>query len=68
MGSALRLGHTLCATASGILPRCPLARREKRIVLKLPRDLLALAGESVRKRLSELAGALGCSDHIEAAS
>jgi exopolyphosphatase / guanosine-5'-triphosphate,3'-diphosphate pyrophosphatase len=68
MGCALRLAHTLCASASDVLPRCPVTRIERRVVLTLPRDLMALAGESVRKRLAELAEALGCTDHIETAA
>jgi exopolyphosphatase/guanosine-5'-triphosphate,3'-diphosphate pyrophosphatase len=67
VGCALRLGHTLCASAGSVLPRCPVSRSDGRVVLTLPRSLMALAGESVRKRLVELAEALGCSDHIVAA-
>jgi len=67
-GCALRLGHTLCASASGVLSRCPVTRQDGAIVLTLPRDLMALAGESVRKRLAELADAVGTTWRIEAAS
>lgn len=67
MGCALRLGHTLCATASGILPRCPIIRSDRRVILTLPRTLAPLGGESVRKRLDELAESLGCANSIEIA-
>lgn len=58
VGCALRLAHTLSASASGILSHCPLKRNGRSLTLTLPRDLIGLAGESVRKRLAELADAL----------
>jgi exopolyphosphatase/guanosine-5'-triphosphate,3'-diphosphate pyrophosphatase len=67
IGEALRLGYTLSASSLGILPRVQLARSEKKIMLTLPWDLTALAGESVRKRLEELARTLDLPSQIESA-
>lgn len=65
IGAMLRLGHILSASAPGILPLCPLALDGRRLVLTLPPDLTALASDTVRKRLSTLADALGASPYVE---
>ncbi|CAK0754953.1 hypothetical protein CCP2SC5_2050002 [Azospirillaceae bacterium] len=55
LGLALRLAHTLCGGATPILKRMPLRMIDERLVLCLPHDLSALAGDVVQRRLENLA-------------
>lgn len=55
LGAAMRLAYSLSAAMPGIIPRAEVVREGERIVLHLPRDLQALDGGAIRRRLDMLA-------------
>ena len=65
LGRALRLGQTLTAGTPGILSKCPLAREGKALVMRVPSNWLPLVGDSVRRRHTALARAIGSEARIE---
>lgn len=59
LGHALRLGYTLSAGALDILSRSALALDAAGVTLTVPRADGAYGGESVTRRLADVAGSLG---------
>lgn len=55
IGAIFRVGYLLSAGMAGILPRIPALCVDRRLVLRLPDDLAALASERVEGRLKQLA-------------
>ncbi|WP_442320080.1 Ppx/GppA phosphatase family protein [Amorphus orientalis] len=55
LGAAMRLAYTLSASMPGVIPRTTVVREGERIVLHIPRELAALDGEVIRRRLDQLA-------------
>lgn len=55
IGQAVRLAHTLSAGMEGILPQTALVYDGKSLVLQLPRQLSALDGDPLKRRLRFLA-------------
>ncbi|WP_018698126.1 Ppx/GppA family phosphatase [Amorphus coralli] len=55
LGAAMRLAYSLSAAMPGIIPRTEVVREGERIVLHIPRDLQALDGGAIRRRLDQLA-------------
>ena len=59
VGRAVRLAHTLSAGMAGILPQSRLAYEDGKLVLRISRQLQALDGEPLRRRLRIVARELG---------
>jgi exopolyphosphatase / guanosine-5'-triphosphate,3'-diphosphate pyrophosphatase len=59
IGLSVRLAHTLSAGMAGVLPRTRLVYDGQQLILKLPEELQALDGETLRRRLRALARELG---------
>jgi exopolyphosphatase/guanosine-5'-triphosphate,3'-diphosphate pyrophosphatase len=55
LGAAMRLAYGISAAMPGVIPRTEVVREGERIVLHIPRDLQALDGEAIRRRLDQLA-------------
>jgi len=58
-GLGLRLAHTLCGGAPGLLPRTKLRLTEKALTLEVPSGAAIFLSEAVDRRFSRLARALG---------
>ena len=54
IAAIFRVAYLLSAGMSGILPRIPAQCVDRRLVLRLPEDLKALASERVEGRLKQL--------------
>ena len=65
LAGLFRLAYALSAAMPGALPDISLRLSEEELVLTLPGDLSALRGETVEKRLAQLARALDRSPRIE---
>ncbi len=59
LAGAMRLAYVLTGAMTGLLPKIKLFIEGKKLVLALPKKLTDLYGESVEKKLSQLAGAMG---------
>lgn len=59
IAAIFRVAYLLSAGMAGILPRTPAHCVDRRLVLRLPDDLAALASERVEGRLKQLAKLLG---------
>jgi exopolyphosphatase/guanosine-5'-triphosphate,3'-diphosphate pyrophosphatase len=59
LGAALRVAYLVSAAMPGVLPRCPLIVEHRKLVLHLPGEFAALAGDRVLKRLKRLARLIG---------
>jgi exopolyphosphatase/guanosine-5'-triphosphate,3'-diphosphate pyrophosphatase len=59
LAGAMRLAYVLTGAMTGLLPKIKLYVEGKLLVLELPKKLSALYGESVEKRLKQLAGVMG---------
>jgi exopolyphosphatase/guanosine-5'-triphosphate,3'-diphosphate pyrophosphatase len=59
VGRAVRLAHTLSAGMAGILPQSRLVYEDGKLVLRISRQLQALDGEPLRRRLRTVARELG---------
>ncbi len=59
IAAIFRVAYLLSAGMAGILPRIPAQCVDRRLVLRLPEDLAALASERVEGRLKQLAKLLG---------
>ncbi len=57
LGRALRLGHTLCGGAAGVLPATKLTLSSDSLKLSVPPRHATLLGEKIEKRLESLAKA-----------
>lgn len=68
VGQAVRLAHTLSAGMAGVLPQTSLAVEGQKLVLSLPRRLAALDGETLRRRLRNLAREAGVEYEIRNAA
>lgn len=58
MGAAIRAAHMVSAAMPGIISRTPVFYEKDRLVLQLPRELEALAGERLDARFGVLASEL----------
>lgn len=59
LAGAMRLAYVLTGAMTGVLPRVRLYVEGKTLILHIPRKLTNLYGESVEKRLNQLAGVMG---------
>ncbi|MGB7205253.1 MAG: Ppx/GppA phosphatase family protein [Anderseniella sp.] len=59
LAGAMRLAYVLTGAMTGLLPKIKLSVEGKSLVLHLPKKLTDLNGESVEKRLEQLAGLMG---------
>lgn len=59
LGGAMRLAYLISAAMPGVLPRTPLICRDGKLVLTIPKDLTALAGDRVFNRLKGFARIIG---------
>jgi exopolyphosphatase/guanosine-5'-triphosphate,3'-diphosphate pyrophosphatase len=59
VGQAVRLAHTLSAGMAGVLPQTRLEYENGKLVLRISRQLQALDGEPLRRRLRNVARELG---------
>ncbi len=59
VGHAVRLAHTLSAGMAGVLPQTRLEYEGGKLVLRISRQLQALDGEPLRRRLRNVARELG---------
>lgn len=59
LGVALRVAHLISASAPGVLSRSPVKVEDDDLVLRLPRDLAALAGPRLKTRLKQLGKQIG---------
>ncbi len=59
VGQTVRLAHTLSAGMAGILPQTKLGYHDGKLVLRISRQLQALDGEPLRRRLRIVARELG---------
>lgn len=64
LGAALRVGHIISAAMPGILGRTRVEQRGEELALVLPRDLAALGGARVERRLGQIAKMAGRSPVI----
>ncbi|MFZ1988630.1 MAG: Ppx/GppA family phosphatase [Alphaproteobacteria bacterium] len=64
LGLALRLGIALAGACAGTLPHCPLSIEGDRVRLQVPRHMGSLTGETINKRLADVAEALERSHRI----
>lgn len=64
LAGAMRLAYVLTGAMTGLLPKIKLFIEDKTLVLSLPNKLADLNGESVEKRLAQLAGAMGLESEI----
>ena len=58
-GLGLRLAHTLCGGAPGLLPQTRLRLSDKALTLEIPEDGAIFLSEAVERRFTRLARALG---------
>jgi exopolyphosphatase / guanosine-5'-triphosphate,3'-diphosphate pyrophosphatase len=59
LGTALRVAHLISASAPGVLSRSPVKVEDDDLILRLPRDLAALAGPRLKTRLKQLGKQIG---------
>jgi len=59
LAGAMRLAYVLTGAMTGLLPKIKLFVEDKKLVLAMPSKLSGLYGESVQKRLNQLAGVMG---------
>ena len=59
IGLGLRLAHTLCGGAPGLLPQTRLKLTDKALTLEVPTDGAIFLSEAVERRFTRLARALG---------
>ncbi len=59
LAGAMRLAYVLTGAMTGVLPKIKLSVEGKTLVLRIPGKLTSLYGESVEKRLFQLAAAMG---------
>ena len=65
LGMALRLSFTLCASRPGVLPHTTLHTVEDSLVLEIDRSHENFLGETVTKRLTQLAKTMGLDMRID---
>ncbi len=59
LGRAMRLGHTFCGGAAGLLPSTKLTLGDNTLKFSLPKRHTSLLGEKIEKRVESLAKAFG---------
>ncbi len=64
LGAAMRVAYILTASMPDVLPRAPLRREGKALVLTLPGDLAALASDRLSNRMKQLARLLALEPRI----
>ena len=55
----MRVAYMISASMPGVLPKTPLRVEKKRLVLHLPGNFAALAGDRVNNRMRTLARVIG---------
>jgi exopolyphosphatase/guanosine-5'-triphosphate,3'-diphosphate pyrophosphatase len=58
LGAAIRTAHMISAAMPGVIDKTPVFYEGKKLVLQIPRELSALAGERLASRFNLLAGEL----------
>ena len=66
LGAAMRVAYNISAAMPGVLPRAPMICDRGHVVLTLPADLSALAGERVQSRMRQFARLIGADPEIRA--
>ncbi len=64
LGAAMRVAYILTASMPDVLPRAPLLREGRALVLTLPGDLAALASDRLSNRMKQLARLLALEPKI----
>jgi len=64
LAGAMRLAYVLTGAMTGVLPKIKLFIDGKKLVLDMPKKLSDLYGESVAKKLNQLADAMGLEAEI----
>jgi exopolyphosphatase / guanosine-5'-triphosphate,3'-diphosphate pyrophosphatase len=64
LAGAMRLAYVLTGAMTGLLPKISLFVEDRTLVLQLPKKLADLYGESVQKRLNQLAGVMGLDPQV----
>jgi exopolyphosphatase/guanosine-5'-triphosphate,3'-diphosphate pyrophosphatase len=64
LAGAMRLAYVLTGAMTGVLPKIKLTVERKKLILRMPRKFASLHGESVDKRLAQLAGAMGLEEEV----
>lgn len=64
LAGAMRLAYVLTGAMTGLLPKIKLFIDGKKLVLDMPKQLSDLYGESVAKKLNQLAGTMGLEAEI----
>ena len=59
LGAAMRVAYMVSASMPGVLPKTPLQVEHGKLVLRLPGEFAALAGERVSNRMRTLARLIG---------
>ncbi|MFT4097027.1 MAG: exopolyphosphatase [Rhodoblastus sp.] len=59
LGAAMRVAYILSAAMPGVLPKTPLRVRKRELVLELPPEFAALAGERIANRMKALGRLIG---------
>lgn len=59
LGAAMRVAYMISASMPGVLPKTPLLVEKKNLVLRLPGQFAALAGDRVNNRMKTLARLIG---------
>lgn len=65
LGSAMRLARSISASCPGVLENTPIKLTKNRIVITFPNKFAQLSGETVEKRLKNLAQAIGVGAKIK---
>lgn len=65
LAGAMRLAYLLTGSMTGVLPKIKLFVEGKKLVLRFPRKLGNLHGESVEKRLTQLANVMGLEPDVQ---
>jgi exopolyphosphatase / guanosine-5'-triphosphate,3'-diphosphate pyrophosphatase len=68
LGAAMRVAYIVSASMPGVLPRVPLLRDGKTLVLALPAELAALASDRLTNRMRQLARLLGLEPKVAVAT
>lgn len=68
LGAAMRVAYIISASMPGVLPRAPLRREGRALVLTLPPELAALSSDRLANRMRQLGRLLALETRIDAAA
>ena len=66
VGAAMRVAYNISAAMPGVLPRTPMLCQKNRVILTLPKPLVALNGEKLQSRVKQFARLIGHEGEIRA--